>query len=472
MTSPKEILEKLTAGDFDALIGMFESDWLDAKETPYHLDAAPQKRELAKDVSALANAGGGVILLGFDCEKLLMTAGERINKVCTFPISLVDPKRYNQILADLVHPPPHGVSVLVFENAAKDGSGVAAVVVDKAVLTDGPYLVGKMLDENDLSIGSYFGYFERKRDFIPPVSIVRIQQQLSAGLQWAFLHDRLSAIEAKIDALAPSRKAPPKITTILRPERESRIKQACVTVGRDGAPLVYFDATAESPSAFPTLFKSQRERVVRLVENPPELRNNGFHLWADRTSTIIEGRLRRNVIAGHRLIELWEDGEFIFVGEGDEDFLGWSVGSTVVRPIHISNFVLAEATLYFCWLMRWIFEEAEPKPSVLRLSLGFANMNRSGPATLSDVPEGRIGGFNQPHPAPSADREFYEFAEWDTYDPARAAYKLLTNVYKWFGFNLDGMPYVDYSGPEPKLDATKLIEKPLMTNPPETPGYY
>ena len=63
-------------------------------------------------------------------------------------------------------------------------------------------------------------------------------------------------------------------------------------------------------------------------------------------------------------------------------------------------------------------------------------------------------------------------AEWDTYDPAQTAYKLLTNVYKWFGFNLDGMPYVDNSGPEPKLDATKLIEKPLPTNPPETSGYY
>ena len=81
-------------------------------------------------------------------------------------------------------------------------------------------------------------------------------------------------------------------------------------------------------------------------------------------------------------------------------------------------------------------------------------------------------GLGQPHPAPSADREFFEFAEWDTYGPAQLAYKLLKNVYVWFGFNSDGMPYVDKSGPEPKLDAVKLIEKPLPTDPPETPGYY
>jgi hypothetical protein len=472
MTSPKEILEKLTACDFDALIGLFESEWLDAKETPYHLDVAPQKRELAKDVTALANAGGGIIVLGFECEKLPTTAGERIKEVCRFPISRVDPKRYNQILADLVHPPPHGVTVLVFENSAKDGNGVAAIVIDKAVMTEKPYLVGKMVDENDISIGSYFGYFERKRDFIPPISIARIQQQLSAGLQWASINERLSAMETKIDALTPSRKAPSKIVTILRPERETRIKKARITVGRDDAPLIYFDAAAESPCTFPTLFKSQSERVVRLIENPPQFRQNGFEIWADRISAIVDGRLRRNMIAGHRLIELWEDGEFIFIGPGDEDFLGWSVGSTGTRPIHISNFVLAEATLHFCWLMRSIFEEAEPKPSVLRLSLGLANLARSGMATLSDVPEGRMRGMEQPHPAPSPDREFYELAEWDTYDPARLAYLLLKNVYVWFGFNSDRMPYVDNNGPEPTLDVAKLIEKPLPTDPPATPGYY
>jgi hypothetical protein len=276
----------------------------------------------------------------------------------------------------------------------------------------------------------------------------------------------------KIDALTPSRKAPLKVTSVLKPEREMRIKKARITVGKENTPLIYCDATAESPCTFPTLFKSQSERVVRLIENPPQLRQNGFYLWADRRSTIVEGRLRRNMIAGHRLIELWEDGEFIFIGEGDEDFLGWSVGTTGKRPIHISNFVLAEATLYFCWLMRWIFEEADPKPSVLRLSVGFANLARSGPATLSDVPEGKMRALgHHMNPAPGPDKEFYELAEWDTYDAARLAYLLLKNVYVWFGFNSDSMPYVDTSGPETKLDVGKLIEKSFPSGPPPTPGF-
>jgi hypothetical protein len=118
MTSPRDVLEKLEARDFEALIGLVESEWLDAKETPYHLDSPKQKLELAKDVAAFANAGGGIIVIGFDCEKEPTTSSERIRGVCQFPVPFVDPNKYSQILADLVHPPPHGVSIRVFEAAA------------------------------------------------------------------------------------------------------------------------------------------------------------------------------------------------------------------------------------------------------------------------------------------------------------------------------------------------------------------
>jgi hypothetical protein len=471
MNSPKDILEKLETLDFDALIGLMESEWLDAKETPYHLDSPKQKLELAKDVTAFANAGGGIIVIGFDCEKLATMAGERICKVCQFPVTLIDKNKYNQILADIVHPAPHGVSVLVYE--AQDGRGVAAILVDASMMTEKPYLVGKMLDENDLAIGSYFGFFERKRDFTPSISIARIQHQLAAGLQWNSIHERLSSIEGKIDSwTTPPPNPSTKIIGIAKPEREARLKQARLAMGRDDSPIVYFMATTEGPCDFPTLFKSHAERVVRLIENPPQLRNNGFELWADRTSEIVEGRFRRNMIAGHRLIELWKDGHFIFIAPGDEDFLGWSVGSSDGKPIHISNFVLAESTLVFCWLAKWIFAEANPKPPVIRLAVGFDNLSRpAGNATLGTAPEGRMRGFNKPKAARGPACEVYELADWDDYDPERLAYKLVENIYHWFSFESDGIPYVDSTGPEPKLSAVTLVEKPLPTAPPATPGY-
>lgn len=69
MNPVSEVLEKLAAKDFEGLIGLWESVWLEAKESPYILDAPKQKLELAKDVSALANSIGGIIVLGFDTAR-------------------------------------------------------------------------------------------------------------------------------------------------------------------------------------------------------------------------------------------------------------------------------------------------------------------------------------------------------------------------------------------------------------------
>ena len=467
MTSPKEVLDKLEAGYFEALIGLMESEWLDAKETPYHLETQKQKLELAKDVTSMANAAGGIIVIGFDCEKQPTTAGEQICKVSQFPVELIDPKKWTQIPADLIHPAPHGVSVRVFE--AQDGKGVAAIVIDAAAMAEKPYLVGKMVDESGTNIGSYFGYFERKRDATPPISIARIQQQLSAGTQWSPIDQRLQAIEANMASWGksgPTLKRP----AITEAVRKERLTAARIAVGRHEEPLVYYMANAESDCDFPTLFKSRSERIVQLIDRPPQLRHRGFEVEGGDYSEIIQGQLRRSMIAGHRLIELWKDGLFIYIAPGDEDFLGWRMGGEN-RPIHISNFVLAESTLVFCWLTKFIFQEADPKPSVLRLAVGFDNLTRpAGPATLRDAPESKFpGGYLREGPEKRV--EVHQPAEWDGYDPARAAFMLMEDIYHCFGFDSQSVPFVDNTGPLPKLNAVKLVEKPLPTELQETPSF-
>ena len=462
MTTPKEVLEKLEAGEFAALIGLIESAWLDAKETPYILDAQKQKLELAKDVTAMANAGGGIIVIGFDCEKQPTTAGERIIEVKPFSLTLVDSGKHSQILANLVHPPPHGITVRVFES--EDGKGIGAIVVDAATLTEKPYIVSKMLDEEGGNIGSYFGYFQRKGDKTPPISIASIQQQLSAGMQWSSIDQRLQAIEAALAVWGKSPANRPAITAAIRKER---LTTARIAVSRLDEPVVYYTATAEGDCDFPTLFRSRAERIVRLVDRPPKLRRQGFEVEAGDYSEIVQGKLRRNLLAGQRLIELWRDGMFIYIAPGDEDFLGWRMGGED-KPIHINNFVLAESILVFCWLTQFVFGEAEPKPSVVRLSVGFDNLARlAGPATLRDAPESRFpGGTRRPAPANSV--EVYQLAELQSYDSARMAYLLMEEIYHWFGFESQAMPHVDKSGDVPKLDAMKLVEKPLPMDLPET----
>jgi hypothetical protein len=456
VVSAKVVLEELAAKNFESLVGVSEGVWLEAKQSPYVFETPKQKLEFAKDVSALANANGGIIVIGFDTMRDPLAAGEQISKVCPFPVSMVDPEQYRSLVLEYVYPPLECVAQ-IFEGTG--GKGVAAVVVDGA--TSRPYIVSKMTEETGQIIGAHFGFFERKQYRFPAVSVARIQQQLSAGQQWASIDQRLSAIETNVGQWGKSGPTP-KNVGITAEERKQRLKVGRITVGRDESPLVYLMASAESVCDFPTLFKSRLERIVRLIENPPQPRPQGFEIWADRTSEIIEGRMRRNMIAGTRLIELWKDGLFLFIGPGDEDFLGWRMGGED-RPIHISNFVLAESILMFCWLMKIVFAEAEPKPPALRLMVGFDNLGRpSGPATLSSAPEGRMPVAGNTRTAPRSNVEVFQLADLEQYDPQHLGFLLMEDIYHWFGFDSANVPYVDPSGPKPLLKALAIIGSPLL----------
>lgn len=459
MNNVKEILEKLTAKQFDALLGLYENGWLEAKGSPYVLDSLKQKLELAKDVSALANSNGGIILLGFKTTRDALSAGERISKVEAFPLERVDSDRILKLIQEYVYPPPE-VHVITYDTA--DGRGVAAIVIGEG--SSKPHIVTKMTDDAGTSLGAHFGYFERKHDVIPSNTVHGIQHHLALGQRWGTIDQRLQAIESSINALgnsgSPKRIAP----AVSEQERNSRLKAARVALGRDKDPLVYYLASPEGECDFPTLLRSRGERVVRLIERPPALRAQGFGIWANDASEILHAHMRRNMLPGNRLIELWRDGVFIFIAPGDEDFLGWRTDG-FERPIHINNFVLAESTLTFCWLMKLIYEEADPRPTALRLAVGFDNLARpSGQATLSSAPEGTFNFTRDLRQARQPNLEVFQFVDLAQFDPARVAYLLMADIYNWFGYEGLSVPYINMNDPHPKL----LTEAIIGGNLPET----
>ena len=108
--------------------------------------------------------------------------------------------------------------------------------------------------------------------------------------------------------------------------------------------------------------------------------------------------------------------------------------------------MLAESILVFCWLTKLVFDEADPKPATLRLAVGFDNLTRpAGPATLRDAPESRFPGGHL-RSAPDKGIQVHYPAEMEGYDPTRMAYLLIEEIYHWFGFDSQAIPYVDKSG--------------------------
>ncbi|MEO8674811.1 MAG: hypothetical protein ABI569_04480 [Casimicrobiaceae bacterium] len=79
--SRAEILKLLGRRNFDALVGEFEGESLECKRDPYLLSNEEQRLELAKDVSASANGGGGLLLIGFSTSKDETHGDDRIEAV-------------------------------------------------------------------------------------------------------------------------------------------------------------------------------------------------------------------------------------------------------------------------------------------------------------------------------------------------------------------------------------------------------
>src|SRR6266852_9162385 len=89
-----EVVAILQSGDFNRLFGGLEDEHLECKSAPYNLDQEREKMELAKDVSALANVDGGIILLGAQTEREPTYQGDIIRRVGCFAQDRVDLGEY------------------------------------------------------------------------------------------------------------------------------------------------------------------------------------------------------------------------------------------------------------------------------------------------------------------------------------------------------------------------------------------
>jgi predicted HTH transcriptional regulator len=148
MADIEEIGELLQSGDFESLVGIIEDGKIEAKGSPYQLSLDRQKQELAKDVSALGNARGGMILIGFETTKDGLNALERVVASRPFAQELVDTEQYRDVLQDWVAPPIHGVRIEWYPSSLDPTKGVAAIEVPPEATNEKPYIVRKVVDQD------------------------------------------------------------------------------------------------------------------------------------------------------------------------------------------------------------------------------------------------------------------------------------------------------------------------------------
>jgi Schlafen, AlbA_2 len=447
----------LGSGRFEELLGGVEDGHLECKAAPYQLDQDRQKMELAKDVSALANADGGILLIGVQTERNPIHLGDEIRRIGDFASNLVDTSQYLKVLSEWIYPAIRGLTIQWHSIAGNNGSGIVCIRVPQDASRERPYLVGKVVEATGRVVGSYFGFFERVQSDVKPTSFEELRERLKDGFRFFDLDGRMREIEAALGTLVGA--AIQRAGLISEQTVVERITQARQAVQLQERPTVYLAAWPSEPVEFPTLFDSRTAAVVQLLDNPPRLRHSGFDVNTDQPSAIVQGQLRRSINIRPKLLELWRDGVLISVAPGDEWYLCWGMNSNAASGLNINNLALAETTYAFCNLVLKIFEHAIPQLSKLNLCLGLMSMTTpGGPCSLSSRRISRIFP-DRGNAAPGDHAKIRGEFERASSDAGTLSYGLLADLYAWFGFEADQMPYVNRDAAPPKIDAAQLISQ-------------
>ncbi|WP_405787116.1 putative DNA binding domain-containing protein [Streptomyces sp. NBC_00029] len=122
-TDLKSALAALDAHEPCSLLGLRETQWLDAKGGPYQLANPRSVEELAKDVAAFANGGGGLIVIGIATR--LEHDEEVLDRIVGVDPAEVNLDQIRKLIRQWITPAPRGVRV-----GWSGGDGERVVFID------------------------------------------------------------------------------------------------------------------------------------------------------------------------------------------------------------------------------------------------------------------------------------------------------------------------------------------------------
>ena len=455
MPQTKEsIIELLRDGNSKALIGSFENEWIECKRQPYDIDKDEQKLELAKDVSGLANASGGLLLIGLSTVKNPEHGKDQIDRVRPFPISMFDPTRYRQILNDWLWPPIDNLEINIFPLPTDSGKGIAVIDVPSVSGPDRPVLVSKTILDSYRKIEILFGYCERKHAHVAHHDVERLQALLRDGSRLdSEVRENFQSLHAMLEDLRNQRVSEKKTEQL--ENVEDRKNDAIRAVGLIESPAFILTAVPDHKLNLRSLFESRQAPLVKLLEHPSELRHSGFNITSDYNSRIHEGRLRRAVIDNFNLLEIHRDGLVIFVSRGDQEGLCWGRRERQSEAFLINQLALIEMVYLFVNFVEKVFEQHNDNGSKIRIDLEILRLTINGNNCFLEP--GPLGGGRTGVKQASAET-ILKSVEYNHIEdvPERVAMLLISDIYAWFGFEEDRVPYTIQSSEGMIIDKDAL----------------
>jgi len=462
----KEIGEILESKDFEKLIGEFENEYLECKSQPYKLDSNKGKRELAKDVSSMANSEGGFILIGVKTKSSTSHPGDKISEICPFNREHVNKDRYYKVIESWVY--PHIADLLLSWVTIEEGDekGILIVEVPMQAKEIRPFLITNTLDE-DKKIEIMFGYVERKRDNIKPTTASDLQRALKDGLNFQTqINERFDSIEAMLKHKEPTviEHKMEQITSnsniiiqqeIIKEQINKRIENALEHEALIDERTLTLVAHTEPSSALRSVFQTQEGSIRKRLENPPIVRMNGWSLETFDHARIVKGEFIRVTNGRRKVIDLYRDGTFVFVGAANESFLAWGRGpNQKVHPLATTECIYNFVNFYSL-----VLEDFESPQKNVSIRVDYRNLHLQSNKTYLVPYEIQHDWYSLDHERKDApDNDWEKTLSFPTknFDPAAVAFKMVSEIYLWFGFEEERVPYVKLDDGIRKVDIERI----------------
>ena len=236
-----------------------------------------------------------------------------------------------------------------------------------------------------------------------------------------------------------------------------RLGTAVTIANLRGAAVYALTAAPIDTVTLPALFRGPNQALPRLLAAPPRFRLGGWDMVVKGELDVVEGRLRRGVAPGSKILECWSDGALLHAADAT-NYLCWGP-KTRGDVRRINPMALAESTLLFAMLAEAVYaNHATPRPTAVRFGLSLQRLD-VGARTMLSSGGIKSAGFEwdmDVRQAPGRDFEFVVDVE-DTWTPGEVAYSLTRSVSLWFGFTEDQIPYVAEEEGVRRITREKLL---------------
>ncbi len=450
-----EIRAIAETGEFQKLIGEFEGRHLDAKSQPYSFTGNDTKRELAKDVAAFANADGGCIVLGAETTVSSLQAGEQISSFKPFPGVLFDPDQHHKLIDEWSYPVPKGLIINWYPDATTPTSGTGVIFIPTQAIEDKPFLITRTLGDKKTT-DILLGYAERRLDRTEHMSVEQLHHHLRTGRNLeATLLARITNIETLLQRqlVASGISQPPSLASIASATiTASRVRRILSLPQFSDVPTFTVMITPAPRSELRSIFSNHQNSIRSALQNPPEFRPHGWGFNTGGTVEFIDGDFAHTE-SYRKAVTLYRDGEFIAAARIDRDFLAWAdTTDNRLHPLAFVEFVTNSLTFY-----RLVLADVRIAPQTLQIGCRFVRLHQNDKAiALPTGPADNHGWMYGGKPAPATEVSRTISVDASTFDPSRAAFLLLREIYAWFGHAEEAIPYTNGTGDDKAIDIATI----------------